>query len=176
MFDKIIEFIVTFFDYFKPFWVIEEYNRGVLLRFGKFVKVLDPGIHWKIPLADYVLETTIVPTTMRLQHQSLVTSDDEAVVVQAIVKYQVQDVTTLNLKVYDAIDAIADMIQAIIKKFVMENKWDGLRNPELDNEITKKARVEAKKWGLEVIQVTLVDISKAPSVRLIQSSPVLPIE
>lgn len=169
MFDKLIDLLLGFFDYIKFWAVIEEYNRGVLLRFGKYVKVLEPGFHWKIPFADVVTESTIVPTTMRLYHQSLHTKDDKPIVVQAIIKYQVSDVMTLNMKVYDAIDAIGDMTQAIIKKFIMESTWEEVRNPELDNEITKKARVEAKKWGLEILQVTLVDISKAPSFRMIQN-------
>jgi regulator of protease activity HflC (stomatin/prohibitin superfamily) len=167
MFDKIFEFLSSFFDYLKFYWVIEQYNKGVLLRFGKFRKVMEPGFHWKLPFADIVVETTVVPTTMRLHHQSLHTRDEKNVVVQAIIKYQVLDVETLVLKVYDALDAIGDMTQAIIKNIIMERTWEECKDPEMDNTITKKARVEAKKWGIEIIQVTLVDINKSPSVRLI---------
>lgn len=169
MFDKIFEFFSSFFDYLKFYWIIEQYNRGVLLRFGKFVRVLPPGLHWKWPFADYILEHTIVPTTMRLYHQSLHTSDDKPIVIQAIIKYQVSDVETLLMKVYDPVDAIGDMTQAVIKNIIMEKTWEECRNPDLDNMITRKARVEAKKWGIEIIQVTLVDINKAPSFRLIQN-------
>lgn len=169
MFDKIFEFLSSFFDYMKFYWVVEQYNRGVMLRFGKFVKVLEPGFHWKWPLADYVLEHTIVPTTMRLYHQSLHTKDDKPIVVQAIIKYQVSDVETLLMKVYDPVDAIGDMTQSIIKTLIMEKTWEECLHPDMDNTITKKARVEAKKWGIEIIQVTLVDIAKAPSFRLIQN-------
>lgn len=176
MFDKIFEFLSSFFDYLKFWWVIEEYNRGVLLRFGKYKKVLAAGLHWKWPFADYILEHTIVPTTMRLYHQSLHTKDDKPIVIQAIIKYQVSDVETLLMKVYDPVDAIADMTQAIIKTLVMERTWEECKSSEVDNVITKKARVEAKKWGIEILQVTLVDINKAHSIRLIQNPDVKPIE
>lgn len=169
MFDKIFEFLASFFDYVKFYWIVEQYNRGILLRFGKFIKVLEPGYHWKWPFVDYVLEHTIVPTTMRLHHQSLHTKDDKAIVVQAVIKYQVSDVETLTMKVYDPVDAIGDMTQSIIKNILMERTWEEVLNPDLDNMITKKARVEARKWGIEIIQVTLVDIAKAPSFRMIQT-------
>lgn len=169
MFDKILEFFITFFDYLKMWWVIEQYNQGVVLRFGKYHRVVGPGFHWKLPFADYVMEHTIVPTTMRLYHQSLHTKDDKSVVIQAIIKYQVSDVETLLMKVYDPVDAIGDMTQSIIKNVIMGSTWQEVINPDLDNIITKKARVEAKKWGIEIIQVTLVDINKAPSFRLIQN-------
>ena len=169
MFDKLFELIASFFDYLKFWWIVEQYNKGVLLRFGKFVRIIEPGFHWKRPFSDIVLEHTIVPTTMRLYHQSLHTKDDKPMVVQAVIKYQVSDVETLLMKVFDPVDAIGDMTQAIIKNIVMERTWEECRNPELDNIITKKARVEAKRWGIEIIQVTLVDINKAPSFRMISN-------
>ena len=41
---------------------------------------------------------------------------------------------------------------------------------ELDNTLTKKVRVEAKKWGVEVQQVTLTDLAPIRSYRLINDN------
>jgi hypothetical protein len=40
-------------------------------------------------------------------------------------------------------------------------------DPEIDNILTKKARVEVKKWGVEINQVTLTDLAPIRSFRLI---------
>lgn len=173
MFDKLFEFLVTFYDYLKFWWVVEQYNQAVLLRFGKFEKVLNPGFHWKYPMTDMVVETTVVPTTMRLQHQSLSTKDEKNIVVQAVIKYQIQDVKKLLLEVYDPVDAIGDMTQAIIKSIIMERTWLECKDTEIDNMVTKKARIEAKKWGIEIMQVTLVDIAIVPSFRLMSSNSII---
>lgn len=173
MLDKLLEFLSTFYDYLKFWWVVEQYNRGVLLRYGKFRKELAPGLHWKSPLIDMVVETTVVPTTMRLQHQSLSTKDEKNVVVQAVIKYQIMDVKKLLLEVYDPVDAIGDMTQAIIKDIIMTRTWLECKDPEVDNLITKKARTEAKKWGIEIMQVTLVDIAIVPSFRLMSSNSII---
>lgn len=173
MFDKIIELLTGFFEYIKFWWVVEQYNRAVLLRFGKFVKVLNPGYHWKIPFSDIAIEHTVVPTTMRLNNQSLYTKDDTSISTQAIIKYQVSDVKTLLLEVYDPVDAIADMTQAIIKRIIMDRTWQECLATDLDNEITKKAKTEAKKWGIEIISVILVEFTKAKSFRIISNSSVL---
>src|SRR4051812_13956814 len=97
--DTIFEWVVQCYDSIKPYWIVEQYNKGVLLRFGKFVKVLEPGIHPKWPFIDSALEESIVPTTMRLYCQSLVTKDEKNIVVQGIIKYKVIDIQLLLLGV-----------------------------------------------------------------------------
>ena len=39
-------------------------------------------------------------------------------------------------------------------------------NANIDNEITKKLRIEVKKWGINVEKVTLTDIGLISSIRL----------
>jgi regulator of protease activity HflC (stomatin/prohibitin superfamily) len=170
MFDKLIDVLLTFGEKLVPCTVINEYEKGVLLRMGKFKDVLEPGFHWKIPFADNVMNQTVVPTTMNLGSQSLTTLDDINVVVSGVVKYEVSDVKVLLLEVYDAMDAIADMTQAIIKELVMQRKWEDLQGVEIDKAITQKARTEAGKWGLKVIKVTLIDVGKIRSLRMFNST------
>jgi hypothetical protein len=42
--------------------------------------------------------------------------------------------------------------------------------PDIDNVLTKKVRVEAKKWGVDIQQVTLTDIAPIRSFRIINDS------
>jgi len=173
MFDGIFSFISIFWDYFRFWWVIEQYNKGVKLRWGKFNKVLEPGLHWKRPFADFVVETTVVPTTMRLPSQSLTTLDGKSIVLQAVIKYEISDVRVFLMEVNDAVDAIGDMTQAIIKTILTERTWEQCRSTEIDTMITKKARVEAKKWGIDIIQVTISDLGIIRSIRLIGDTGIL---
>lgn len=171
MFLKIFEFIVYFWDLFRFFWIIEQYSKGIVLRLGKFHKVLEPGFHWKLPFFDTVIETVVVTTTMRLSCQSLHTKDDKPIVVEAVVKYNISDIKVLTLEVYDALDAIGDMIQSIIKEIIIERDWSEIRTSDLDALITKKSRIEAKRWGIAVEKVTLITLSESPSLRLIGATP-----
>lgn len=170
MLEPLLNLISIFYDYLKPFWIVEQYNKAVLLRWGKYVRVAEPGFHWKWPLSDIFLETSVVTTTVRLHSQSLFTKDEKPIVTQAIIKYKVVDVKVFLMEVYEAIDAIGDMTQAIIKNVLMESTWEECKNPDIDSTITRKARNEAKKWGIEIIQVTLVDLTITKSLRLIASS------
>lgn len=170
MFDKLVELIVQWIDQLLPVVIIPSYEEGVQLSFGKFKKVLTPGIHLKIPFADEILRQHVVVTTLSLPAQSLYTVDKQNFVVKGVVKYKIADVKTFLLEVYDATDALSDMTLSIIKNIVISLPAEKCIDPELDNILTKKARVEAKKWGVEIQQVTLTDVAPIRSYRLINDS------
>jgi regulator of protease activity HflC (stomatin/prohibitin superfamily) len=170
MFDKLVDLIVNWITDILPVVIIPSYEEGILLRFGKFNKVLHPGLHFKIPFGDEVLHQHVVVTTLSLPAQSLYTLDRQNIVVKGVVKYKISDVKTFLLEVYDAQDALSDMTMSIIKNVVISIPVEKCIDPELDGLLTKKARVEAKKWGVEIQQVTLTDVAPIRSYRLINDN------
>jgi regulator of protease activity HflC (stomatin/prohibitin superfamily) len=170
MFDKLIDLLSNWIEQILPLFIITDYEMGVLLRFGKYKKIVGPGIYFKIPFFDHVLSQHVVVTTLSLPPQSLYTKDKQNIVVKGVVKYRISEVKTFLLEVYDAQDAISDMTQSIIKNIIMDKTLDECIDPEIDNTLTKKARVEAKKWGVEIQQVTLTDLAPIRSFRLINDT------
>jgi regulator of protease activity HflC (stomatin/prohibitin superfamily) len=170
MFDKLIEIITNWWLQLTPVIIIRDYEEAVLLRFGKFKSVLKPGMHVKIPLFDEVIDQHVVVTTLSLDAQSLYTLDKQNIVVKGLIKYKIADVKTFLLEVYDAQDALSDMSQSIIKNIIMSMTLEECTDQELDNTLTKKVRVEARKWGVEVQQVTLTDLAPIRSFRLINDN------
>ena len=172
MFDKLIDVLANFWSYLMPAVIIPDYEQAVLLRNGKFKKVLGPGFHVKLPIFDEVISQHVVVTTLSLAPQSLYTKDQKNIVVKGVVKYKIIDVKVFLLEVFDAQDAIADMTQSIIKNIIISTPMAECLDPDIDNMLTKKARVEAKKWGVEIQQVTLTDIAPIRSFRLINDTVV----
>jgi regulator of protease activity HflC (stomatin/prohibitin superfamily) len=170
MLDRLIDVVLQFGSDVLPGIIIRDYEEAVLLRFGKFKKVLKPGFHPKIPFADEVIEQHVVVTTLSLPAQSLYTSDKQNIVVKGVIKYKISDVKTFLLEVFDAQDAIADMSQSVIKNVIMSMSMEECTDAELDNTLTKKVRVEARKWGVDIQQVTLTDLAPIKSFRLINDT------
>jgi len=170
MFDKLIEILSQWWHQIIPFIIIRDYEEAVLLRFGRFHSVLKPGIHIKLPFFDEVIDQHVVVTTLSLDAQSLYTKDKQNIVVKGLIKYKIADVKTFLLEVYDAQDALSDMSQSIIKNVIMSMTLEECTDTELDNTLSKKVRVEARKWGVEVQQVTLTDLAPIRSFRLINDN------
>jgi regulator of protease activity HflC (stomatin/prohibitin superfamily) len=173
MFDKLIEFLLNIIEDILPVYFVKQYDNGILLRMGKFIKVLKPGLTFKIPFLDKIETTTIVTTTLSVPTQSVITKDKKQLVVKGVVKYNIFDVELFILTVYDATDAISDITQAIIKEQISLRSFDQCTESDFDNTITKKLRVEVKKWGIEVERVTLTDMGQIKSLRLFNEGSLL---
>ena len=86
MFDRIFEILQWAFEALVPFVIILEYQRGVLLRLGKFKRELGPGLHWCLPLhLDTVLHEDVMPRTQRIAGLSTTTRDGKSIGFDAVV-------------------------------------------------------------------------------------------
>ena len=170
MFDKLIDVLLEWWAQIIPFYTIRDYEEAVLLRFGRFKSVIKPGFHLKIPFFDEVIDQHVVVTTLSLDAQSLYTKDKQNIVVKGVIKYKISDVKIFLLEVFDAQDALSDMSQSIIKNVIMSMTMEECTDSELDNTLTKKVRVEARKWGVDIQQVTLTDLAPIRSFRLINDN------
>lgn len=167
MFDTLLEFIVSIWDKITFFQIVKQYQQGAWLRFGKLRKIIQPGIYFKFPIFDEIDCYHVLTTAMVLEAQSLTTSDEKEIVVKGVIKYRTEDLSKFFTDVYDAVDAISDVSMGIIKGVVSKKTWQECKDEGLDNEITKKVRNEAKKWGIAVESVTLSDLSRMRSFRLL---------
>jgi regulator of protease activity HflC (stomatin/prohibitin superfamily) len=170
MFDKLVDLVINWIEQILPVVIIPSYEEGVMMRFGKFKKVLSGGVYFKIPFFDEILRQHVVVTTISLPAQSLYTLDKQNFVVKGVIKYRIADVKVFLMEVYDAQDALSDMTMSIIKNVVISSPAEKCIDPELDTILTKKARVEAKKWGVDIQQVTLTDVAPIRSYRLINDN------
>lgn len=173
MFDKLIDFLLNMLYDILPVWFVKQYDNGILLRAGKFIRVVTPGVVWKIPFIDKVETNTIVTTTLSVPTQSVLTKDKKALVVKGVIKYRISDVEKFMLKVYDAQDAIGDTAQYIIKEQIAEKTFEECSDNQFDNTITKKLRNEVKHWGIDIEKVTLTDIGQIKSLRLFNEGSLL---
>lgn len=166
MFDKLVDFLLQFVYDFIPIFFVKEYNKGVQFRSGRFLRIVNPGLRWKVPFFDSYELKAVVTTTLSIPTQSLTTKDNKRIVVKAVVKYNISDVKKFILDVYDGYDAIGDTTQAIVKEIIMERTWEECLDNKVDNMITIKLRSAIKHWGIEVEKVTLTDLGLINSLRL----------
>lgn len=143
------------------------YERGVKLRLGKFKKVLEPGLNWKWPLADYIVTCTVVPNTVRLMDQSLTTSDGKDVAVAGIITFSVTDPRKFLLEVEGGVEAIGDTTYGAIAEWVSSQEHDQIRNPANWPKLESKIRRAAKDYGIDVLRFKFADQTRSKAIRLL---------
>ena len=176
MFDKLVDLLVRFSMDILPFVIVEQWNGAVQLRFGKFIKVLYPGIHFKIPFFDSIIECPVITQSVNLPSQTLTTLDDESIVLKSIIRYKVSNIQTYLLSVMHANDVLIDTTQGIIRDVVEMTTWDGL--VDVNSQITNEVKEYVVRWGIEVEAVTITDLGIVKSFRIFgdegQGTKILP--
>jgi membrane protease subunit HflK len=93
------------------YYTVAAESEGVVLRFGKFLKTVEPGLHFKLPLG--IDEVSVLPTRRQLklefgfytsgytnvdqpgreqvEEKSMVTGDLNAALVEWVVQYRIDD-------------------------------------------------------------------------------------
>ncbi len=81
------------------FYLIDQSERGVVLRFGKYNDIVGPGLHWNPPIIDDVREVNVTKVRSLSQTKSMLTQDENIVEVQMSVQYQVSNPRDFMLNV-----------------------------------------------------------------------------
>ncbi|SFT45373.1 FtsH protease activity modulator HflK [Halomonas saccharevitans] len=81
------------------FYLVDQSERGVVLRFGKFQEVVTPGLQWNPPLIDDVRMVNVTRVRSLTQTQSMLTQDENIVSVEISAQYQVADPRSYVLNV-----------------------------------------------------------------------------
>jgi regulator of protease activity HflC (stomatin/prohibitin superfamily) len=168
MFDKLIDLIVTFIGDFLPFKIVDQWEMGVHLRVGKFTKVVEPGLNWKIPFFDQIITTPVITQTVNLSAQTVTSEDEKSVVLSSIVRYHIHDVRKFLLGVMHANDVLVDTTQGIIRDIVEGCKWTDLY--DLSSVVTPEINEQVEKWGITVEQVSFPDLGEIQTFRIMSDS------
>jgi membrane protease subunit HflK len=166
-FDRIMDWIEALISYFQFLFVIDQYDMGVVLRFGKYNRTVGPGLHFMYPWGiEETLEDTVVRTTSYLETQTVTTADDKSVNITAILVYKIGNIKRWLLEVDDAEEALHDMTYGIISELAETKTWAELMKPPFMEEVTELVQEEAISWGARVEAVKLSDRVASKSLRL----------
>lgn len=158
-FERLLDLIIEFLEFFRFCVTIDDYQQAVVLRLGKYHKILEPGFHILIPCyIDRALEATVVTNTTRLSSQSLTTKDGKSIVVAAVVTWEVRDIKKYLLGVEGHIEAMEDTAYGSIASYVLTHTWDELISATAMEEITAAVRKKAFKYGIEIQLVQFSDL------------------
>ena len=100
------------------FYLVDQAERGVVLRFGEFQAVVGPGLHWNPPLIDDVRMVNVTRVRSLTQTQSMLTRDENIVEVEISAQYQVNDPRHFVLNVRNPELAIENALDSALRHVV----------------------------------------------------------
>jgi len=171
VFDRLVEFLIQSMELFRFWIVLDSFEQGVLLRLGKFVRVVEPGLHFMWPFRiDHVLYESVVPTTHSMGNESITTKDGKSVGFHAIITYKVHDIRKAMLEIAETDHAVRDACQGEVGRVLRDHDWcDIIGSTEILDKLTAACRKRAFRYGIEVMSVQLAGLALVKTIRLMQN-------
>ncbi len=168
MFDRLFEVLAQCWHFLLPFCVVDQYQKAVVLRFGKYHRTLEPGIHWAWPCGiEAVIDQQVAWNTSGLLDQSLTTRDGKQVTVSAVLTWRVKNVEKFLLEVMDQDSVLADVAIGMVAQYVLRTDWADLMKAEGLDTLSKDVRKRAFRYGMEVTGVQFANVTQSRSLRLL---------
>ena len=148
---------------------VDDAERGVVLRFGEFHTITQPGLRWRIPLVDtYELINTNV--TERYGYRgSMLTEDENIVVVDLVVQYRRTDPEAYLFNLREPEATLQDVTSSAIREVVGKNLLDfilteGRAEIAADTQTLIQSTLDFYGTGITVYEVNLQDANFPPDV------------
>ena len=147
--------------------IIFEYKRALKFRFGKYVKILNPGFRWIIPLIETVQIVDIRVITINIISQEVMTEDNVPCSIDGVVFFKIKDPERAVLEVEEYAFAITQLSQAALRDVCGKVELDTIlsKREEMGRNIKEIVMEETKEWGIEIIDVKIKDIQLPENMR-----------
>lgn len=149
------------------FYTVDQQERAVVLRLGKFSETVQPGLHWNPPMVDSVNKVNVT-AVRNVDHRALMLTEDENIVeVGLSVQYIVSSPKDFLLEVRDPENSLLQATQSALRHVVGGSEMhsvltEGRALLALDIESRLQALLNDYETGLEVIKVN-IENTAAPS-------------
>ncbi len=141
--------------------IVKQYERGVVLRFGRLVGLRQPGFNVIIPFVDRMTKVSLRIVTTVLEPQEVITKDNVTVRVDAVVYFMVIDAIKAVVNVENYREATIQLALTTLRSVLGQSELDellahrdqiNLRLRQIIDEQTEEP------WG---IRATLVEVKDA---------------
>src|SRR5688572_8567135 len=141
--------------------IAQQWERAVVLRFGRYIGLRGPGLFWIVPFMDRVsswIDQRTITTTFAAE-QTL-TADTVPVNVDAVLFWMVHDAEKAALEVQDYAQAVSWAAQTALRDIIGRTTLtDLLRGRErIESELQALIDQRSNPWGVTVSSVEMRDI------------------
>jgi regulator of protease activity HflC (stomatin/prohibitin superfamily) len=137
--------------------IVQQYEKGVIFRFGRVVGEKDPGLVVIVPFINVLRKVSFRVVTMPIQSQGIITRDNVSVDVSAVSYYRVVDATKSVIAIENIKEAINQIAQTTLRKVVGQHTLDEMlaETDKINVDIKEILDLQTADWG---VLVTLVEL------------------
>ena len=153
--------------FYLGIYVIDEQERAVVLRFGRYHQTLGPGLNWKPRLMDQVIPVNVTRERQYGSEGRMLTQDENIVEMQIVVQYNISDVKSFVLNVRDPEFSLRQATESALRHVVGSSKLDQVLSEgrgQISDDVRSKLQGYLDNYGtgIQVVKVTIQE-AKPPA-------------
>ncbi len=155
-----IIFILIGFFIMLSVRIAAEWERVVVLRLGKYSRLVTPGLFWIIPFFETTYKVDLRVRVWDVRPQEIMSADSAPVQVDAVVYYQIIDPKKAIMNVENFAMASVKMAQTTLRDIIGKSDLDRLltKKEEIGHDIKVILDKATDPWGIRVISVEIKDV------------------
>ena len=152
--------------------VVNEYERGVVFRLGRYVGVRGPGLILLIPFIERMVKVELRVVTMDVPQQECITMDTVTVKVDAVVYFRVMKPESAILNVEQYIRATSLLCQTTLRNVVGQSELEELlaHREKINEKLQSIIDVSTEPWGIKVSLVEVRDVQLPDNMQKIMAA------
>ena len=164
----VVALVVASLLFYAAFWRIEPAERGVVMRFGKYVDTLQPGPNFQFPQPiDEVITVNVQQIRPFTANVTMLTRDENIVDVEMAVQYRINDVKKYLFKIADPDTTVQRVTESAIRDIIGQNTLDF---------VITEGRAEIGAGAFELIQRILDNYDSGIELTSVNMQPAKPPE
>ena len=140
--------------------IVRQYERGVVLRFGRLIKTREPGFNLIIPVVDRMIKVDLRVITMVVEPQVVITKDNVTIKVDAVVYFMVIDPVKAVIQVADYVKATSQIALTTLRSVLGQSDLDELlfERDKINKRLREIIDQHTEPWGVMVSVVEVKDV------------------
>jgi regulator of protease activity HflC (stomatin/prohibitin superfamily) len=140
--------------------ILREYERGVILRFGRLVAARGPGLIYVIPFVEQIYRVDLRTITLDVPSQDVITRDNVSVQVSAVLYFRVIDPSRAVVEVQNFLYATSQLAQTTLRSVCGQAQLDELlaEREKFNEKLQEIIDTNTEPWGIKVMMVEIKHI------------------
>ncbi|MDQ7773704.1 MAG: slipin family protein [Elusimicrobiales bacterium] len=140
--------------------VLNEYERGVMLTFGRFTGVKGPGIIIVIPMIQEIFRISTRVVVLDVPPQDVITRDNISVKVNAVVYFRVINPQSAVLNVENFMYATSQLSQTTLRSVLGQQELDDLlaNRDKINQNLQQILDQHTEPWGIKISSVEVKNV------------------
>jgi len=146
--------------------IINQYEKGVVLRLGKFKSIAEPGLNLILPYLDNLITVDVRERVINVLPQKVITKDNVSVTVDAVIYFKVVDPVKAEFEVEDFDTAATTLAQTNLRNVVGDKTLDEtlVARDVINTSLRDVLDEVTNNWGVKVTRVEVQKIDPPPEI------------